>query len=1130
MVDRGARIGESRWRGIGRTIGLAVLVASVAGVSCWSSGDRASSSETLGVRQSSLTVPLVAVKASWLQYGGDSTHAGSNPFESTLGVNNVAALHSLWTKTLFPPADSGGHDNSNKFPSTPVVDGPNNTLYLVTGGRLVALDASTGDCKWAVGPGTGSMNCVTSNTNGFTATGNSPGATGRALNATPAIDPSLGYVYVAAEDSSTRPIAGFVHKFTSAGVEVTVQNTWPAPFNKKIYPANDAGEPATTSLSIGYAGISGPYYLYVGSGDCDSKGSSIDCEGKVTVINLGTGGQKVWNAICSDKTTHFGSSQIPNDDPCNVAYGAGVWSKAGVTFDPATQRMFMGTSEGADPAPASHIWAKSTVALNADGSGFANGDPVDSYITHGVADPVGGATGTGFSHMGHGHMLVLPNNGSKYPHLGVMMGKEGSNNASLHLINLDNMGGGRAGTTGKEVAYLGINPTTPSLTTEPTATWVNPQDASTWLYYSIRKQTPFTNYGLWAFRISNDPSGNPSINLMWKDPPANASVASGGPFVANGVAYYSDGTNLKALNAVTGQLLAVIPGGIQRAPVVVNGVLYALSGALGTTLTAYTVTQTSNPTNLAFQKWANTSSIAPGSGIPDTVTNGKRATDGNLNGDYSANSVFITDKETETQVAGMTGGPYWYVDLGATYNVNQVVIYNRTDSCGAQFGNCANRLNKFWIHYWTGNAWLLGSDQSNTPIGSPAHRSNTLNGNSNNIISVPVSFTTRYVMIQKANVDYLNLAEVQIFGDNTPQIATASSRSPVAVDSYSPSNPCPGSFSHFMVDPAPLGSHKILEGFNHYNSGFEGWTMSDKTSFVDTTSRGSLFERGPNGSSMDMVGTDSGGAIWEYQVCALDRHKVNGTPTIPAAGGPSGYRRHDGVSTVVFRGTDNLIYQSTWDGSSTWNTAVIPGQTGVTASGDPVGYVRTPASSEVVYKCNSTKLCQLRWINGGWSLRIMTPGGTMKGTTMPAPMSHYGDVWIFYTGLDGLHAIHDPTEAPWGGFTDTLVRADSTIVSSPAAYQGADQNGAPNAVYVTDGGGNNPSTLVEAWFAASQWWTAVRAAPPKTTETLVGDPAAYVAVAPWLNTILFRNSAGKLYQTQWSNASNSYVTTTIPIN
>ena len=115
---------------------------------------------------------------------------------------------------------------------------------------------------------------------------------------------------------------------------------------------------------------------------------------------------------------------------------------------------------------------------------------------------------------------------------------------------------------------------------------------------------------------------------------------------------------------------------------------------------------------------------------------------------------------TLTNYAGVTplsGGAWWYVDLGDRYHVDQIKIYNRDGDCGGGPGSCAARLSHFRVNYWNGSAWTLGSDQSNTTMSS-----STL------AYPINVNFDTEYVMIQKTDSNFLTLSEVEVLGPNTP--------------------------------------------------------------------------------------------------------------------------------------------------------------------------------------------------------------------------------------------------------------------------------------------------------------------------------------------------------------------------
>jgi hypothetical protein len=62
-----------------------------------------------------------------------------------------------------------------------------------------------------------------------------------------------------------------------------------------------------------------------------------------------------------------------------------------------------------------------------------------------------------------------------------------------------------------------------------------------------------------------------------------------------------------------------------------------------------------------------------------------RAIDGNTDGDFFDHSVSCTDIEHA----------WWQVDLKNMYHLNQIVVWNRTDSCG--FVSCGSRLSNFYV-------------------------------------------------------------------------------------------------------------------------------------------------------------------------------------------------------------------------------------------------------------------------------------------------------------------------------------------------------------------------------------------------------------------------------------------------
>jgi hypothetical protein len=300
-------------------------------------------------------------------------------------------------------------------------------------------------------------------------------------------------------------------------------------------------------------------YLYIGTGGYDGDGG--DYQGHLTAINLGSGAQKVFNAMCSNQTIHFSSS------PDCAGQKSGIWAKAGVTFDSLTNRVYIGTGNGTF-APSTFYWGDSILALNPDGSGAGNGNPLDSYTPS-----VYQTLQNNDKDLGSTNMLILVNNGSKYPHLGMQSGKD----AVVRLINLDNMSGqGAPGKVAGEVASAAL--TTGGEVQNPCATWINPANSKTWMYISSPSN------GVNAYQLSVDGSGNPSLVAEWHQ----STASNGGVTVANNVLYYANNNNLHALNPTTGAQLwnATSIGQIHwQTPTVANGVVYI--GDNGREVTAF---------------------------------------------------------------------------------------------------------------------------------------------------------------------------------------------------------------------------------------------------------------------------------------------------------------------------------------------------------------------------------------------------------------------------------------------------------------------------------------------------------------------------------------------------------------
>jgi malectin (di-glucose binding ER protein)/putative pyrroloquinoline-quinone binding quinoprotein/PQQ enzyme-like repeat protein len=458
-------------------------------------------------------------KYDWMQFGGGPNHSGNNTLEQTITASNVSGLKQLFQVGLKETIEGQPVVLTN----VSIAGGTHDVAFMTSrNGYLTALDAYSGAIYWQV------------QFNGTNITMSSP-----------AIDPSRNYIYAAGID-------GKLHKVNVGnGTEIT-GGGWPETASLK-----DNVEKDGTALTIGASG--GVNYLYIGTGGYDGDGG--DYQGHLTTINLGTGAQNVFNALCSNQTIHFSSS------PDCAAKQSGIWAKAGVTFDSLTNRVYIGTGNGTF-APSSFYWGDSILALNPNGTGAGNGNPLDSYTPS-----VYQTLQNNDKDLGSTNMLILVNNGSKYPHLGMQSGKD----AVVRLINLDNMSGqGAPGKVAGEVASAAL--TTGGEVQNPCATWINPADSKTWMYISSPSN------GVNAYQLAVDGGGNPSLTAVWHQSTAN----NGGVTVANNVLYYASNNNLHALNPTTGAQLwnATSIGQIHwQTPTVANGVVYI--GDNGREVTAF---------------------------------------------------------------------------------------------------------------------------------------------------------------------------------------------------------------------------------------------------------------------------------------------------------------------------------------------------------------------------------------------------------------------------------------------------------------------------------------------------------------------------------------------------------------
>ena len=120
-----------------------------------------------------------------------------------------------------------------------------------------------------------------------------------------------------------------------------------------------------------------------------------------------------------------------------------------------------------------------------------------------------------------------------------------------------------------------------------------------------------------------------------------------------------------------------------------------------------------------------------------------KAVDGNTQGNY-----FVSPGVTATL---NDFNAWWYVDLGGTYNISSITLWNRTDCCG-------NRLADFFVSVLAAGTPNVGN------AGAPTVWTQLFAGTAGTTeLFLPGGAAGQYVKVQYNNhADYLQLAEVEV--------------------------------------------------------------------------------------------------------------------------------------------------------------------------------------------------------------------------------------------------------------------------------------------------------------------------------------------------------------------------------
>lgn len=351
----------------------------------------------------------------WPVFGGNGQHSGVNPDETTITANNVGNLTRLWQQTL--PGTADGAPVELPHVTTPL--GIKDLLFVTTkAGSLIATDANTGALVWHA---------------------DTPGS--YITTSSPAIDPSGQFVYSYGLD-------GKVHKYkVGDGTEIT-NATWPATVTLLVN--SEKGEPPIT-IANGY--------LYMTTAGHYGDGGHY--EGHIIAVNLATGVETVFNALCANIQHLLG----PND--CSDVQ-AGIWGRGAPEVDPVTGNLYVTVGNGLFD-PSKHDYGDSVLELSPDLTKL-----LDSYTPSNFQD-----LQNRDQDLGSASPAILPKQANSLtPYMMVQAGKD----STLRLINRQNLSGqGGPNHVGGEIQALPL-PQGDDVDTQP-AVWT---DASgvTWVFVS----------------------------------------------------------------------------------------------------------------------------------------------------------------------------------------------------------------------------------------------------------------------------------------------------------------------------------------------------------------------------------------------------------------------------------------------------------------------------------------------------------------------------------------------------------------------------------------------------------------------------------------------------------------------
>jgi outer membrane protein assembly factor BamB len=362
----------------------------------------------------------------------------------------------------------------------------------------------------------------------------------RWTTSSPAVDPGRRFLYAYGLD-------GYVHKYVLANGHEVIGKGWP-----QLITTKGEVEKGSSAISIA-TNKRGSTYLYMPISAYPIPGDDGDYQGHLVTINLDTGEQNVFNALCSDKSIHF--IQSLDEQDC-AATQAGIWARAGAVYDKSLDRVYVSIGNGVfDADRGGYNWASSVVALRPDGS-VDKGAPLDSYTPEDYQ-----RLNDEDLDLSSSNVEILPVAGDSAWHVGVLIGKDGV----LRLLNLADLSGkGGPRHLGGELQTVDILGNR-YVVTRPVA-WLDPETQKTWVFIASTR-------GMAALELTADENGGPHLEMRW----VRQRLTTSSPILTGELLFCATNDSVLALDPKTGATLwrnQTIGSIHWQTPIVVSDSLY----------------------------------------------------------------------------------------------------------------------------------------------------------------------------------------------------------------------------------------------------------------------------------------------------------------------------------------------------------------------------------------------------------------------------------------------------------------------------------------------------------------------------------------------------------------------------